>query len=216
MLICKAAFSLCHFNVILAIFLSLLNQFHWIVLCPSWLAKQSQKRVGAASKFDIFYILVKAVLLLMLLQTAAEQQIDSSPCVRQTLPLGLHLIGMHGWKHGACVMSCVSASPCRSNVLPSFIPPFFVWIPHLQGIWSCKTFRHDGWWYFELSCMRQSQQGQNELFYTGLHYTSIVLVHTSYPQLPQANPSQVTTIYSQDERLVKNVEHCLPVLYGRL
>lgn len=49
----------------------------------------------------------------MLLQTSAkEQQIDSSPCVRRTLLLGLHLIGMHG------------LSMCDVSQLPRVVPVF--------------------------------------------------------------------------------------------
>lgn len=41
--------SLCHSDVFLSLFLSLLNQFRWMLLCRGWLTKQSQKQVGVAS-----------------------------------------------------------------------------------------------------------------------------------------------------------------------
>ncbi len=52
----------------------------------------------------------------MLLQAAAKEQTDSSPCVRRTLLLGLHLVGMHGWKH-VCM--------CDVSQLPHVVPMFF-------------------------------------------------------------------------------------------
>lgn len=65
-----------------------------------------------------------------------------------------------------CVCVCVSASLGRSNVLPSFIPPFFVFnssLPRHLILWTFRHVRADGAFLpprlesFELSCMKQGQ-----------------------------------------------------------
>lgn len=64
-------------------------------------------------------------------------------CVRATLPLGLHLVGMHQWK---CVYMC-DVFVCLSFPISFQCSPLFhslFLIPHLQGIWSCRASDTEG------------------------------------------------------------------------
>lgn len=56
---------------------------------------------------------------------AKEQQIDSSPCVRRTLLLGLHLVGMHGRKR-VCMRDVCLSFPMSFQCSSLFHPCLFL------------------------------------------------------------------------------------------
>ncbi len=109
------------------------------------------------------------------LQTAIEEQkIDSSPCVRRTLLLGLHLTGMHGWKR-SCICEffvCLSSFQCSFFSQPCNFLCFNSSLPRHLILYTRKS-----WW-----CILPIQagqlwneqhetepEGQSELYCVGLY-----------------------------------------------